>query len=63
MRGQGCRDRGSTPETPGILPVGNRMITGPLRAGAGLALSTISAFKPGRKPEVQCGWTGGIYRG
>gem|GEM_PF-5428182 len=63
MRGQECRDQGIAPETPGVLPVGNRVITGPIRAGAGLVLSTISAFKPGRKPGIRHNRTGGACHG
>ena len=63
MRGQESRDRGNAPETPGILPGGNRVITGYLCAGDGLVLSILSAFKPGWKPRIHHDRTGGVYYG
>lgn len=63
MRGQESRDRGNAPETPGVLPDGNRVIPGYLCAGDGLVLSILSAFKPGRKPGIYYDQAGGVYHG
>ncbi len=63
MRGQESRDPVNAPETPGVLPGGNRVIPGYLCVGDGLVLSILSAFKQGWKPWIYHDRAGGVYYG